>query len=72
MEMNVEKTKMMRISKQLSPIQMKAQNHPDNVKYFNYVGGMITYLQDVHEQLHPVLSWQKHHSTIRLLHQQNG
>ena len=32
----------MRISKQPSPILIKAQNLPENVKYFNYSGSMIT------------------------------
>jgi hypothetical protein len=38
-----KKTKVMRISRLSSTIQIKAQNQPDNVKYFNYVGSMITY-----------------------------
>jgi hypothetical protein len=42
MEMNVEKTKVMRISRQPSPIQMIHQKQPENVKYFNYFGSMLT------------------------------
>jgi hypothetical protein len=43
MEMNVEKTKIMRISRQPSPIQiMTYQKQLENVEYFNYLGDMIT------------------------------
>jgi hypothetical protein len=43
MEMNVEKTKVMRISRQLSPVQiMIYQIHLENVEYFNNVCSMIT------------------------------
>jgi len=42
MEMLMEKTKVMRISRQPSPVQTTAQNQPENVKYFNYSGSMIT------------------------------
>jgi hypothetical protein len=43
MEMNVEKTKVMRISRQPSPVQiMIDQKQPENVEYFNYLGSMIT------------------------------
>jgi hypothetical protein len=37
-----KKTKVMRIPRQPSPIQIKAQYQPENVKYFNYLGSMIT------------------------------
>ena len=41
--MNVEKTKVMRISRQAFLIQIiVVQNQPDNVEYFNYLGSMIT------------------------------
>jgi hypothetical protein len=44
MEMNVEKTKVMRISRQPSPIKiMIDQKQLENVEYFNYLGSMITY-----------------------------
>jgi hypothetical protein len=36
MEMNVEKTKVMRISRQIFPVQIKKQ--PENVEYLNYLG----------------------------------
>jgi hypothetical protein len=43
MEMNVEKTKVMRISRQAFLIQIiVVQNQPENVEYFNYLGSMIT------------------------------
>jgi hypothetical protein len=43
MEMNVEKTKVLKISKQPSLIQvMIDQKQKDNVEYFNCLGSMIT------------------------------
>jgi hypothetical protein len=43
MEMNVEKTKVMRISKQPSPMKiMIDQKQLENVEYFKYLGSMIT------------------------------
>jgi hypothetical protein len=43
MEMNVEKTKVMRISRQPSPMKfMINQKQLENVEYFNYLGSMIT------------------------------
>jgi hypothetical protein len=43
MEMNVEKTKLMRISRQASPIKiMIDQKQLDNVEYFKYLDSMIT------------------------------
>jgi CYTH domain-containing protein len=43
MEMNVETTKVMRISRQPSPIQiMVDQKQQENVEYFNYLGIRIT------------------------------
>jgi hypothetical protein len=44
MEMNVEKTKVMRISSQPSPMKiMIVQKQWENVEYYNYLGSMITY-----------------------------
>ena len=41
--MNVERTKVMRISRQPSPIQVMAdQKQPENVEYFDCLGSMIT------------------------------
>ena len=43
MEINVEKFKVMRISRQRDPIQiMIQQKQRKNVKYFSYLGSMIT------------------------------
>jgi hypothetical protein len=43
MEMNVEKNKVMKISRQPSPIQiMTEEKHPENVEYFRYLGSMMT------------------------------
>jgi hypothetical protein len=43
MEMNVGKTKVMRISRQPSPMKiMIDQKQLENVEYFNYLGSMIT------------------------------
>jgi hypothetical protein len=43
MDMSVEKTKVMRISRQPSPIQiMIDQKQSENVEYLNYFGSMIT------------------------------
>jgi hypothetical protein len=43
MEMNVGNTKVMRISRQLSPIQiMMHQKQPGNVQYFSCLGSMTT------------------------------
>jgi hypothetical protein len=43
MKMNVEKTKVMRISRQSSPMKiMRDQKQLENVENFNYLGRMIT------------------------------
>jgi hypothetical protein len=43
MEMNVEKTKVMRISRQPSPMKLVIdQKQLENVEYFSYLGSMIT------------------------------
>jgi hypothetical protein len=43
MEINVEKTKTMRISKQSTSLQIKINKKPlENVVEFNYLGSMIT------------------------------
>ena len=43
MEMNVEKTKVIRISRQPSPLEiMIDQKQQENAEYFNYVYSMIT------------------------------
>jgi len=43
MEMNVEKTKVMKISKQLFPVKiMIVQKQLENVESFNYLGSILT------------------------------
>jgi hypothetical protein len=43
MEMNVEKTKVLRISRQPSPVLILiGQKQLENVEYFNYLGSMTT------------------------------
>jgi hypothetical protein len=42
MEMNVEKTKVVRISSQPNPVQMIDQKQLENVEYLNYLGIMVT------------------------------
>jgi hypothetical protein len=63
--MNVEKTKVMRNSRQPLPIKiMIDQKQLENVEYFNYLG-TIQILQGVHVKLNLELPWQKQHSTRR-------
>jgi hypothetical protein len=48
MEMKMGKPKVMRISRTPSSIQIMTDQKPlQNVEYFNYVGSMITMMQDV-------------------------
>ena len=68
MEMNVEKTKVIRISRQPSPVKITIdQKQLENVKCFKYLGSMLT--DDgrctVLVKLNPGLPWQKLHLTIR-------
>jgi hypothetical protein len=43
LEINVEKTKTMRISRQPTPLQIRIDKKPvENVEEFNYLGSMIT------------------------------
>ena len=43
MEVNVDKTKVIRISRQPSPVQILiGQKQPEVLEYFNYWGNMIT------------------------------
>jgi hypothetical protein len=42
MEINVETTKVMKISRQSSSIQMIDQKQPKNVEYYNYLCNIIT------------------------------
>jgi hypothetical protein len=60
MEMNVKKSKVVRISRQPSPIQnMINQTQLENKEYFTYLGGMITKEAGCHIKLNPRLQWQK-------------
>ena len=64
MEMNMEKTKVLRISRKPSPTHIIIDQKPlQNVEYFSYLGSMITMMQDVQVKLNPGLPWQKQHST---------
>jgi hypothetical protein len=67
MEMNVEKSKVMRISRQPSPMKiMIDKKQLKNVEYFNYLGSMITNeSRCTCEKLNPELPWHKQHSTRR-------
>ena len=68
MEMNVEKTKVMRISIQPSPVTiMIDQKQLENVECFKYLGSILTKMEDVSVKLNPELPWQKLRSTRRRL-----
>jgi hypothetical protein len=42
-EMNVEKTKVIRISRKPSPVKIMVDQKPlDNVEYFKYLGSVLT------------------------------
>jgi len=64
---NVEKTKIMRISRQPSPVKIIDQKQLENVECFKYLGSMLTMMEDVHVKLNPGLPWQKLHSARRRL-----
>jgi hypothetical protein len=50
MEMNVEKNKVMRISRQPAPMKIIIdQKQLENVQYFNYLGSMINYARCTRE-----------------------
>ena len=66
MEMNVEKTKVMRISRQPSPITiMIDQKQLENVKCFKYFCSVLTEMEGVLVKLNPGLPRQKLHLTRR-------
>jgi hypothetical protein len=68
MEINVVKTKTMRISRQPTPLQIKIDKKPaENVEEFNCLGSMITNDASVHEKLRTGLPWQQQQSTGRRL-----
>jgi hypothetical protein len=63
MEINVEKTKSMRISRQPTPLQIKIRNRWRMWKSLTIWVARSQIMQGVHEKLRPGLSWQKQHST---------
>jgi hypothetical protein len=68
MEMNVENIKVMRISRQTSPVQvMIDQKQLENVKYINCFGSVITNDATYALELNPGLPWQNQHPTGRKL-----
>jgi hypothetical protein len=64
MEMNVEKTKVMRISRTIPNKIYDRSKAIGECKYFNYLGSTM---QGVYVKLNPELSWQKQHLTRRRL-----
>ena len=67
MEMNVEKTKVMRISRQLSPVTIMIDHKQlENVECFNYLGSMLT-TDGRCVKLNPGLPWRRLHLTRRRL-----
>ena len=68
MEMNVEKTKVMRISRQPSPVAIMIDQKPlENVECFKYLGSVLTNDGRCSVKLNPGLPWQKLHSARRRL-----
>ena len=64
--MNVEKTKVMRISRQSSPVTiMIDQKQLENVECFKYLGSMLTNDRNVRVKLNVGLPWEKMSSTRR-------
>jgi hypothetical protein len=62
MEMNVEKTEVIKISRQPSAVYvMIFQKQLENLEYFNYIGSMITNGARCTVKLNPELPWQKQH-----------
>jgi len=68
MEMNVEKTKVMRISRQPCPVTiMTDQKQLENVEYFKYLGSMLASDGRCTCEIKSRLPRQKLHSTRRRL-----
>ena len=66
MEMNVEKTKVMKISRQPSPVKiMIDQKQLENVECFKYLGRILTNDGSVRVKLNTGLPWQKLRSIRR-------
>jgi hypothetical protein len=68
MGMDVEKSKVMRISRRPSAIQSTMdQQQGESVECFSFLVSMITAVHDVHVKFNTGFSWQKQHSTRRRL-----
>jgi hypothetical protein len=68
MEINVKRTKVIRISRQPSPIKVTIhQKQLENVEYFNYMGSMITNDTRFTREIKSRIAMAKKHSTIRRL-----
>jgi lipid II:glycine glycyltransferase (peptidoglycan interpeptide bridge formation enzyme) len=69
MEINMEKTKEMRISSELSPSSItRDQKKQENLEYFfNYLDSVIKKYVNIHVKFNPGLPLQKQHSTGRRL-----
>jgi hypothetical protein len=68
MAINVEKTKVMRISRhhpQYRLLYIKKQS--ESAKYFNYLGSIITNDARSNHEIKSRIAWQKQHSTRRRL-----
>jgi len=65
MDINVEKIKVMRISRHPSPIQTTDQTQLQNVDYFNCLGSMITNDARSTSEIKSMIAMAKHHSTRR-------
>ena len=64
MEMNVEKTNAMRISRQPFPVKIVMdQKQVQNVEFFKYLGSVLTMMEYVLVKLNVELLWLKLHST---------
>jgi len=61
-----KETKVMRISRQPSPITITIdQKQLENVECFKYLGSMLTEMEGVRVKLNPGLPWHKLHLTTR-------
>jgi hypothetical protein len=66
MEMNVEITKVMRISKKPSPGQVMTDDKQlENVENFNYLGSMIINVEGLHVKVNLGMPCHKQHSIRR-------
>jgi hypothetical protein len=63
MEMNMDETKVIRISRQPSPVQIMIYGTQlENVEYFSYLGNMINYVRCTYE-IKSRIPMEKQHST---------